>query len=375
MKNKFFTTILLTFSLGFQLNSQTIYEIYAGGGAAGSTWTQDYIILSGFTANQSVGTRSIQYRTAGPSGTWSVLPLTGNADASGFYRIWLGTTAAGAPWTPQLLSVAFNLSTTGSATNCLQLALMTTGTAINTGSCPSGTTLLDVVGWISSLGGTNGCFETAPTGVLSTTTSHRRFQETNNNSADFTLITNPYLPIELISFKATPVNNGNLLHWKTATEQNNRGFEVERSGDNIKWEMIHFEKGNGTSNQTHDYSFIDEKPLVGTTYYRLRQVDTDGGFEYSPIVSVEMKGASNIRFFPNPARQGSTSLFFSETQEADCVLEIFDAVGRMTHHQNIQLSGGDLSLPIDLSNCAPGLYSARLTMNNAVQTVRLLVAK
>jgi hypothetical protein len=376
MKNKFFTTILLIFFLGFQLNAQTIYEIYSAGGIAGGSWTQDYIILSGFTANQSLVGKSVQYRGSGTG--WTSIDLTGNADATGFYRIWLASTATGAPWTPQQSSGAFNMTNTAGTTNCAQVALMNNLTVITASTCPSGVALLDLVGYIGTNGGTTCCYEGAGPAAVTNgtgTQSRRRTQEANNNSADFTIINNPYLPIELISFKATPVNNGNLLHWQTATEQNNRGFEVERSSDNIKWEVIHFEKGNGTSNLTHDYSFLDGKLLVGTTYYRLRQVDTDGGFDYSPIVSVEMKGAGNIRFFPNPARQGSASLFFSETQEADCVLDIFDAVGRMTHHQNIQLSGGDLSLPIDLSNYAPGLYSARLTMNNAVQTVRLLVAK
>jgi len=103
------------------------------------------------------------------------------------------------------------------------------------------------------------------------------------------------LPVELISFRGKSTLEGTLLTWQTATEKNNEGFEIEHSIDGRTWDNIGFTYGNGTSNELNSYEFIHELPVSGINYYRLKQIDFDGQFEYSHIVNVEL-GITNYEF-------------------------------------------------------------------------------
>ena len=104
-------------------------------------------------------------------------------------------------------------------------------------------------------------------------------------------------PVELVSFNAKVRNNVVLLDWKTATEVNNYGFEIERSQtSNVKgqnWEKIGFVNGHGNSNSPKEYSFEDSKLSNNSYQYRLKQVDNDGSFAYSNIVSVSIDQVPN----------------------------------------------------------------------------------
>ncbi|MCF8413150.1 MAG: fibronectin type III domain-containing protein, partial [Melioribacteraceae bacterium] len=113
------------------------------------------------------------------------------------------------------------------------------------------------------------------------------------------------LPVELTTFLANVTKNGIELNWRTETEIDNYGFQIERSfGDKLKWENIGFVNGNGTSNLKHNYSFVDDTPLYGKSYYRLKQIDFDGKFEYSNTIEVDFNNLPNkIKLnqnYPNP---------------------------------------------------------------------------
>lgn len=94
------------------------------------------------------------------------------------------------------------------------------------------------------------------------------------------------LPIELISFEAKLNNRQVDIHWATASEQNNDFFTIERSADGLNWEIVTTAAGAGNSIYRIDYAAYDSRPLSGISYYRLKQTDFDGAFEYSNIVSV-----------------------------------------------------------------------------------------
>jgi hypothetical protein len=109
------------------------------------------------------------------------------------------------------------------------------------------------------------------------------------------------LPVEMTSFIAERENNNIALTWETATEENNEGFEVERSIDGRNWEYVGFVAGQGNTLETSNYTFIDENPMTGVNYYRLKQVDYDGQFEYSDIVTVLFEtNRPTLQIFPNP---------------------------------------------------------------------------
>ncbi len=111
---------------------------------------------------------------------------------------------------------------------------------------------------------------------------------------------NGTLPVELISFEASNHNGNCKLIWSTATELNNDGFEVERSYNGIDFEVISFIEGNGTTNEVKNYQFLD-KEVAAAAYYRLRQIDFDGAFEFSPTVYFQQNRLSvlnSIRIYP-----------------------------------------------------------------------------
>lgn len=147
------------------------------------------------------------------------------------------------------------------------------------------------------------------TGVMETTASSTVWEASSVTTIESGVssvsacMTCTSLPVELISFQGEGINDEILLSWQTGSELNNQGFEIYHSKNGETWEMIGFVQGNGTVYETKNYEFIDKKPTKGINYYRLKQVDYDGQFEYSSIVSVFIgeKTGNNSQIFPNPA--------------------------------------------------------------------------
>ncbi|MBK8564628.1 MAG: T9SS type A sorting domain-containing protein [Saprospiraceae bacterium] len=163
----------------------------------------------------------------------------------------------------------------------------------------------------------------------------------------------------MVDFTANNNHDKVELRWQTASEQNNKGFHIERnsSGSN-RWVELGFVAGHGTTNKEQGYSFLDENPLPGTSYYRLRQMDFDGGEEYSKMVSVDfrnLQGFGNLSIFPNPVHDGELNLYFGEMLDEGTAAEIhlFDALGRRVKTAFVENTKAT-SLSID--GLAPGSY-------------------
>jgi len=133
------------------------------------------------------------------------------------------------------------------------------------------------------------------------------------------------LPISLINFGLHTLDKKTIkLFWSTATEQNNDYFLVEKSDNAITWEALSKIKANGNSTTTQNYSTIDFNPFVGKTYYRLKQVDLDGKFYYSKILSTVTNNKNDIIIiYPNPA---SNHISFTEIQNE---IEIYNSIGQI----------------------------------------------
>lgn len=184
------------------------------------------------------------------------------------------------------------------------------------------------------------------------------------------------LPVELTYFNA--VSDGNIvyLNWGTATETNNYGYDVERASEDKFFEWIGFVPGNGNSFSPKYYSFIDTSVTEkGVFYYRLKQIDTDGAFEFSDTAAVNVNIITEVEYehestdfilyqnYPNPFNSG-TNIRFYLPHDAFVRLNVFDAAGaevmcvlsemKRAGYHNAYLQMGDLT---------SGFYFYKLSLN------------
>lgn len=175
------------------------------------------------------------------------------------------------------------------------------------------------------------------------------------------------LPVELVRFTAEPQGPDALLQWTTASEKNNDRFEVEASTDGHTFRRIGQVRGQGSSAQPHDYHLLDPaiaRYAVRLVYYRLRQVDADGTFSFSPVRTVAVNGQAELALFPNPTTTRAATL--TGTQPG-ARITVFDAIGRQVLATTADATGtAALVLPAELST---GVYVVR----TATRTLRLLV--
>lgn len=183
------------------------------------------------------------------------------------------------------------------------------------------------------------------------------------------------LPVELTDFRATiaDAEQSALLLWRTASEHNNQGFDIERSTDARTWQSLAFVPGHGTTQEEQSYAYTDERPQAGLNYYRLKQVDFDGKFEYSEVRSVIMQSGvqDEAALYPNPAHAGLVSLNYYAAKEGALNISVFDALGRLMIHQNQALEKEQNLLQLDFSPLTPGTYSVQLD-NGAQRLYRTL---
>jgi hypothetical protein len=137
------------------------------------------------------------------------------------------------------------------------------------------------------------------------------------------------LPIELTGFTGLPVADGGvLLEWETASEKNNAYFAVERGTDGSAFGEVGRLPGASDSNEPRAYRFTDQHPPAGLAYYRLRQVDHDGRYSFSPVVAVETGKMQVLEIFPNPATDFLDVRFPNAPSGENTGWSIFDIRGR-----------------------------------------------
>lgn len=181
---------------------------------------------------------------------------------------------------------------------------------------------------------------------------------------------NSPLPVELVSFGATRLNDAVLLRWKTATETNNYGFDVERSFDGNIWSAIGFVAGNGTTSSEKSYTYRDTpdwQAASGGMRYRLRQIDRDGTIDYSSVVHVSAGEtvAQPLRVHPQPLATGGTATVLVTLPHAgDITLEMHDSMGRLvaTFTQGMR-EAGTHTIATTLPQVARGVYALRATLD------------
>lgn len=181
------------------------------------------------------------------------------------------------------------------------------------------------------------------------------------------------LPVEIIEFTSRLAFGEINLSWRTASELNNAGFYLQRSPDAKNWHDLAFLPGHGTTHEEQSYTYTDERPLPGMNYYRLQQVDYDGQFEYSKIVSVEMgRDGSGISLYPNPAAN-SVTLALQTDYTGEASLTLYDLMGRQVKTQTLSLEGGVFRSEIGLDGLPAGVYLAEVVAGREQWRERLVV--
>ena len=165
------------------------------------------------------------------------------------------------------------------------------------------------------------------------------------------------LPVELTAFSAQSQGADALLRWTTASEKNNDRFEVEASADGRSFRRIGTVPGAGSSSQAHEYQLLDPaiaRYAASLVYYRLRQVDADGTFAYSPVRTVAVTGPAGLALFPNPTTARGATLTGAQP---GTTVTMYDAVGRRVLAITADATGtATLQLPDGL---ATGVYLVR----------------
>lgn len=191
------------------------------------------------------------------------------------------------------------------------------------------------------------------------------------------------LPVELTSFSAAGTKDGVQLKWATATETNNRGFEVQRSNNGKGFNTIGFVNGNGTTSQKMNYTFVDRNAQSGKQIYRLKQMDFSGAFEYSKTVEVDLsapKEYSLLKNYPNPFNP-TTTLSFALPVESEVTLSVYNSVGQLIKIlAQGKYSAGTQNVVFDATELPSGTYFYNITAKGSngtefVQTAKMLLLK
>jgi beta-glucanase (GH16 family) len=171
----------------------------------------------------------------------------------------------------------------------------------------------------------------------------------------------PQIPVELVDFKAKLINKTSLLTWQTASERNNKAFDIEQSTNGTDFKTIGTVKGNGSTNLAHDYTFTDVQPANGINYYRLRQLDFDNKATLSKVVSVVLGKNSSI--LHNTLVHDVLNI--NVLDGAKTPLSIFNLMGQLVYETTIV--GNQI---LNLSTFASGLYIVRTSAGEVSRFVK-----
>lgn len=212
--------------------------------------------------------------------------------------------------------------------------------------------------------------------------AHLSWAATFNGEQDvyYSFITDTTIvPVELLSFTASAEANVVTLDWSTATELNNHGFEIERSSDKTNWRLIGFREGKGSTSEPQKYSFSDILSEIAPSklYYRLKQLDFSGDFEYSNIVEIEIVPSefSLAQNYPNPFNP-STNISYQLPAYGFVSLKVYDVLGNeVATLVNEEQKAGVYSINFNAQTFSSGVYYYQLKSGNNIQTKKMILTK
>jgi len=366
-----------------------IAEIYGAGGNTGARYKSDYVVLyNPKGSDENLSTWSIQYQSAGATGSFSSKTnLTGTIAANGYYLIqeYTGINGANLPYTPNVTGTISLSATDGKVALVKSQSLITDGLDVN---------VVDYVGYGNANDYEGSGTAVSPTAVksicrkdnsgLATYGINGSGWDTDNNKSDFFLNSAPApLPVELSFFESTITGNKVRLEWRTATEVNNYGFEIERTiaseqGETEEWKRIGFAAGSGNSNSPKEYSFTD-MPNGGKEFmYRLKQIDFTGKTEYSNAVKATLAGIADFKLdqnYPNPFNPVS-KIGYIIPERTFVRLKVYDLLGReVAELVNENQRAGKYEVAFNGSSLSSGTYFYKLEAGRFAEVKKFVLVK
>ncbi len=179
---------------------------------------------------------------------------------------------------------------------------------------------------------------------------------------------NTSLPVRLVSFTGQQLEGQVQLKWQSSSEENTSHFEVERSADGKNFSQLLTKKAQGNSTTLVSYNAIDNSPLGGTSYYRLKMVDLDGTFEYSKLVAVSAAGTLQVQAYPNPSKGNGINLVAGNGSKL-VLKSVSDLFGKQVSYQ--QRNAGE-NLQVNFAQPLPaGFYVATLAGSDNGELVKV----
>ena len=175
------------------------------------------------------------------------------------------------------------------------------------------------------------------------------------------------LPIELLSFEASLSGTSIHVSWATSSELNNDFFTIERSSDGANWDIIGEVLGAGDSKERLDYDFFDDNPIPGISYYRLKQTDFDGQFEYFDPSAVLYDATDIFKVYPNPTADYVSITTSSNLEDAPILLTNLNGSSIVV---NVNKSAHQASL--DLTGLASGIYIIEIGLPGSLLSKRIV---
>jgi beta-glucanase (GH16 family) len=184
---------------------------------------------------------------------------------------------------------------------------------------------------------------------------------------DFVFGRTTLLPVELVSFRGQTVDSKNQLFWKTASEINTQSFEIQRLSSNKSFQTI----GQiYAKNRPSDYEFVDETPLSGIHYYRLKIKDFDGKIAFSPVISL-VNQTDNVTLYPNPVKHGNFNVHLMLQEMQTVNILIYNSLGQKIWFYTTAPQVGNIEIPIQLPQMTKGLYRVEIRANSQILTQKI----
>ena len=183
------------------------------------------------------------------------------------------------------------------------------------------------------------------------------------------------LPVEMIDYDVSYADDGIEVYWTTATETDNVGFEVERSIDGKDWKILEFVEGQGTSLEQNSYSYFDESPVIGFNYYRVKQIDYNGNYEYTSIKVTIWQGGTDLdklqlAVLPNPASEWLTVALPKQlNRNSDLRFDIYDQAGRLVKRAIVNPNS---SIEVSLDELTQGYYILNVSQGQIQYSSRFI---